>query len=221
MAPPADARPVKHAIKRLPRSFYLRPALRVAPELLGKYIVRCIGRTVLAGIIVETEAYRWDDPASHSYRGETPRNKVMFGPGGFLYVYFTYGMHFCSNVVTGVDGVGEAVLIRAVEPVIGIETMMQNRFASRDSKPIGPGQLKNLTNGPAKFCQAFAIARDENGTDLRGEKIYIGELSPPLHRSSTRRNPPFRIGKSGRIGIAVAKEKLWRFFMKGNPWVSR
>ncbi|MDE3057558.1 MAG: DNA-3-methyladenine glycosylase, partial [Bacteroidota bacterium] len=115
-------------MNKLPRSFYTRPALTVARELLGKILVRKIGSVMLTGKIVEAEAYLGEsDPASHAFRGKTERNSVMFRDGGYLYVYFTYGMHFCSNVVTGKEGIARAVLLRAVEPVEGIEAMKKNR----------------------------------------------------------------------------------------------
>lgn len=191
------------SLKKLPRSFYLRPTITVAQDLLGKYIIRKLGRQRLIGKIVETEAYGERDPASHSYRGKTKRNEVMFWEGGHLYVYFTYGMHFCANVVTGPEGRGEAVLIRAVEPIDGIEAMVKKR-----TTPL----LTTLTDGPAKFCQAFGIGRKENGIDLLGDEIYI---------TNGERIPRSRIGKSIRIGITNGKEKKWRFFVSGNTYVSR
>jgi len=202
-------------LKPLSRSFYLRPTLQVAQELLGKYFIRRIGKNLLIGKIVEVEAYRSNDPASHSFRGKTNRNNVMFCEGGHLYVYFTYGMHFCANVVTGREGIGEAVLIRAVEPLVGIEMMKTNRYGSNKSlnlKSLNHKPLINLTNGPAKFCQAFGIARQENGLDLLNSEISITEgESVPLKL----------IKRSIRIGIQQGVEKKWRFFIKGNPWVSR
>jgi len=194
----------------LPRSFYLRPTLQVARDLLGKLIVHRVGSKLLVGKIVEVEAYRGKDPASHSFRGETKRNEVMFGSGGHLYVYFTYGMHFCANVVTGHEGIGEAVLLRAVEPIVGIETMTRNRFSNL--KFLNLKSLVNLTNGPAKFCQAFALARPENGLDLCESRIMI---------TSGISVPSRNISRSSRIGIRTALEKKWRFYIKGNPWVSR
>lgn len=149
----------------------------------------------------------------------------MFGEGGHLYVYFTYGMHFCANVVTGRKGRGEAVLIRAVEPVEGIALMRGNRgigasgrggvgattsASSVEPRKGGNGE-KNLTNGPAKFCQAFGIGRKHNGTDLLGNHIFIveGETIPAK-----------MIGRSSRIGIRKGIEKQWRFFVKENGWVT-
>jgi len=192
-------------LKKLPRVFYLQPTLQVARNLLGKFLVRRLKGRLLVGKIVEVEAYRGSiDPASHAYRGKTKRNEVMFREGGHLYVYFTYGMHFCANVVTREQGIGEAVLLRAVEPVKGIDLMARNRRKGASSK--------ELTNGPAKFCQAFGIARKENGTDLLGDAIFIVERN---------KIPRSRIGSSERVGINSAKEKKWRFFVKGNDWVSR
>jgi DNA-3-methyladenine glycosylase len=180
----------------------------VAKDLLGKTIVRKIGRTILSGRIVEVEAYRGaKDPASHAYRGKTKRNEVMFGEGGYLYVYFTYGMHFCANVVAGKKDSGEAVLIRAVEPVMGIEMLKRNRGIDKRA-----GKLYALTNGPAKLCQAFGIERKENGTDLLGDEIFLTE-GESVPKSGT--------GTSVRIGISRGREKRWRFFIKNNQWVSK
>lgn len=194
----------------LPRSFFTRSSLIVAKELLGTLLVRRIGRTLLSGIIVETEAYRQDDPASHSYRGITDRTRVMFGIGGHLYVYFTYGMHHCANVVTGPDGRGEAVLIRAVEPVSGIERMAVNR--AKDVKSGRRSELISLTNGPGKLAQAFALTREHSGADLTDGSIFIAE---------GERIPRKRIVAATRIGISVAQEQPWRFYIDGNEWVSK
>ena len=192
--------------KRLPRSFYLRPTLIVAKYLLGKYFVRTLGKQTLVGKIVEVEAYLGEkDPASHTYRGKTKRNEVMFKKGGHLYVYFTYGMHFCANVVTEKEGIGHAVLLRAIEPVEGLELMRRNRGYSTDESD------KNLTNGPAKMCEAYGIGREENGTDLLGDKIFI-----TTGESITKSG----IAASQRIGIRKATDKKWRFYIKGNDFVS-
>ena len=190
---------------KLPRSFYLRPTLVVAKDLLGKYFVRRLRREILVGKIVEVEAYRGEaDPASHAYRGMTERNKVMFEEGGHLYVYFTYGMHFCANIVTQKQGVGEAVLIRAVEPLGGIGMMRRNRGIKNDDQ--------ELTNGPAKLCEAFAIKRNQNGIDLLGNEICI------VYGESVSKRA---IAGTTRIGIQVGKEKKWRFFVRRNKFVSK
>jgi DNA-3-methyladenine glycosylase len=207
-------------MKKLPRSFYTRPTLRVAQDLLGKILVRKSGKHILSGRIFEVEAYLGaKDPASHTYRGKTKRNEVMYRQGGHLYVYFTYGMHFCANVVTGKEGVGEAVLIRAVEPLEGIETMKKNRGLTADKgderekrEKTNKGDERELTNGPAKLCQAFGIGREQNGTDLLGDEIYLIKGKPI---------PKSDIVTSTRIGITSGKEKKWRFFFKGNEWTSK
>ena len=192
--------------RKLPRSFYSRPTLRVARDLLGKYFIRRAGRFVFVGKIVEVEAYRGSiDPASHAYRGKTPRNEVMFGEAGHLYVYFTYGMHFCANVVTECPGKAGAVLLRAVEPIRGITQMGRNRKQ-------GKGGRRLLTNGPARLCQAFRIGRKENGTDLLGGKIYITKGESVTDSE---------VSKSQRVGIREGRDKKWRYFVKGNPWLSR
>jgi DNA-3-methyladenine glycosylase len=179
--------------------------LTVAKELLGKYLVRRGGNTRLLGRIVEVEAYLGEhDPASHAYRGKTRRNAVMFHAGGHLYVYFTYGMHFCSNVVTEREGRGRAVLLRAVEPVAGIRAMKRNR-SSRE--------LTNLCSGPAKLCQAFRIGRKDNGVDLCGRDIWIAEDA---------RNPKkLQVGISRRIGVTDGKQHRWRFYLKNSRFISR
>ena len=190
-------------LKKLPRSFYLRPTLIVARDLPGKFLVRKQQGAILAGKIVEVEAYLGErDPASHAYRGKTKRNEVMFLYGGHLYVYFTYGMHFCCNVVTEAEGTGRAILIRALEPEKGIPRMRLNRKTTID----------NLCNGPAKVCQAFNIGRRENGTDLCGNQIWIAEDAA---------REPVSIGRSTRVGITDGTRHRWRFFIKGNRFVSR
>jgi DNA-3-methyladenine glycosylase len=187
----------------VPRSFYDADPLVVAPLLLNKLLVR--GDRV--GRIVEVEAYRGaDDPASHAFAGPTKRNAVMFGPPGHLYVYFTYGMHFCANTVCGPDGTADAVLLRALAPVSGVEAM---RAARR------PGTVdRDLTSGPAKLCQAFGITLAENGADLvtddRGLTLLDDGVAPPPHP-----------GVSVRIGITKAADRPWRFWVPGDPNVSR
>ncbi len=169
------------------------PAELAAPRLLGCKLVRRVDGRQLSGRIVETEAYSQDDVASHSYRGQTPRTKVMFGPAGHLYVYFTYGMHYCCNVVTGPDGHGSAVLIRALEPLAGLD---------RGTK----------TDGPAKLCKALGINKDLNGHDLHQEPLKL-LLEPPL--------PQTDIVQTTRIGISRGQGAPWRFYIRGNSYVSR
>jgi DNA-3-methyladenine glycosylase len=179
------------------------PAELAAPRLLGCKLVRQAGGHELVGRIVETEAYSQDDVASHSYRGQTPRTKVMFGPAGHLYVYFTYGMHYCCNVVTGPDGHGSAVLIRALEPLSGQAEMSQNRRGLNGSA---------LTNGPAKLCQALQIEKSFNGHDLHQEPLQL-LLEPPV--------PQTDIVQTTRIGISRGQDAPWRFYIRGNPYVSK
>ena len=136
----------------------------------------------------------------------------MFSKGGHLYVYFTYGMHFCANVVTGRSGKGEAVLLRAVEPIEGIDLMSRNRKHHPHGTRRRDAFQPNLTNGPAKLCEALKIRRKENGINLLGDEIYLLDL-PSLR--------PTAIATSMRIGIREGKETMWRFFIKGNEWVSR
>lgn len=193
-------------MKKLPRSFYTQRTLSVSKELLGKIFVGKIGSKYLSGMIVETEAYLFNDPASHSFRGLTERNKPMFNIGGYLYVYFTYGMHYCANVVTSKKEVGEAILIRAVEPIDGIDIMRTNRKFKDNHNP------HNLTNGPAKFAQAFSLTKLQNGIDLCGNEVFITE---------GKSIPNLSIVKTTRIGISSAIDKKWRFYIKGNEWISK
>jgi DNA-3-methyladenine glycosylase len=188
------------------RAFFRQSSAIVAKEILGAYLHRVLDGEELIGKIVETEAYCVGDEACHAYRGKTPRNAVMFGEGGFSYVYFTYGMHHCFNITANEEGVAEAVLIRAIEPVKGIETMRELRSkVTRD---------RDLTNGPGKLCQALSLSRTENEIDLiESDILYItrGESMIPANL----------IGVSTRIGINVAQDFLWRFFIKENEYVSR
>ncbi|MCU0406186.1 MAG: DNA-3-methyladenine glycosylase [Ignavibacteriaceae bacterium] len=198
------------SIKKLKKSFYRKEVVVVARELLGKVIVKSNGKENLAGKIVEVEAYHGDiDEAAHSYGGITERNEIMFEAGGYLYVYFTYGAHHCCNVVTGKKGQGTAVLIRAVEPVFGLERMIKNRFGR---KLKNEKEIFNLTSGPGKVCQAFKLDRSHSGTDLTGDKIFI--LDGVKIKSKD-------IGISKRIGITRSVDLPWRFFIKDNPYLSR
>lgn len=181
-------------------------ATEVAPLLLGCIVEREIGGQTLRARIVETEAYDQTDVASHSYKGRTPRTEVMFGRAGRLYVYFTYGMHYCCNIVTGTEGYGAAVLIRAVELLSG-ETYMETLRAGRSGR--------ELTNGPAKFCQAFAIDRDLNGHDLGQAPLRLLTPEPfPAYETD-------QITQTTRIGISQGKDLPWRYYVRGNPYVSK
>ena len=193
--------------KPFPQEFYLQDTCTVAKALLGQEVVRRLptGET-LAGIIVETEAYLTDDPACHAYRGQTPRNAAMFGPPGHAYVYFTYGLHMMFNLVCAPRGVAEAVLLRALEPTEGIELMRQNRG--------GMAETRQLTNGPGKLAQALALTRlDHNEADLTNPD---GKLFILPHTM-----PPFELVETTRIGITRGVDLPWRYYIRGNPYVSK
>jgi DNA-3-methyladenine glycosylase len=175
----------------------------VAPELLNKLLVR----DERVARIVEVEAYcGGEDPGSHAFRGRTPRNATMFGPPGRLYVYFTYGMHFCANVVCGDDGEASAVLLRGLTPVAGLDAMRAGRgprWADRD-----------LCSGPAKLCQAFGLDRSFDGADLVTGEDGIAVVDDGVA-------PPAAPAVSGRIGLSVAGDLPWRFYVAGAPGLSR
>lgn len=179
----------------LPRTFYLEDTVKVAKNLLGKKIVRKIGSQEISGIITETEAYRQkDDPASHAHKRITERNKAMFDEVGRAYVYFTYGMYYCFNVVARNPKFDAgAVLIRAIEPVKGIEIMKKNRKST---------DIKNLTNGPAKITQALQITKEQYGLDLtKNGELFITEGISEITK----------ITSHPRVGINQAIEKRWNF----------
>lgn len=165
-----------------------------------------------AGIVVETEAYDQDDPASHTFRGMTRRNAVMFGPPGFAYVYFSYGNHWCLNVVTGREGHGEAVLIRALEPIAGIDHMIRRRARGRKTRGAPPVPLRDLARGPGRLTQALAIDVRKNGVDL---------IHGPLGLYAPARRRRHRITVGPRIGITRAADTPWRFHVAGSPFASR
>jgi len=193
-------------LRLLSRNFFQKPTNQIAKDLLGKYLVRAFpNKKELIGKIVETESYLFDDPASHSFKGKTPRNSQMFSHPGTSYVYFTYGMYHCFNVVTNKKGIGEAVLIRAVEPVEGIEKMKKNRRKEK---------VNDLTNGPAKLTIAFGIDKSLNGVDLLSE-------NSELRIMEDGKKEKFEIVETERIGISVGAESLQRFFIKGNGFVSK
>lgn len=182
--------------------FLHEPVDAVAEKLLGCFLERTLEGKKVVVRIVETEAYDQEDAASHSFRGQTARNEVMFGEAGHLYVYFTYGMHHCANVVTGKSGYGSAVLIRAVEPIKGKEIIESRRGV------LGV----NATNGPGKICQALNIDMSLGGHDLK---------KSPLRLISGKLLPGEVVTKATRIGITKDAERLRRYYIADNPYVSK
>ncbi|HYI44889.1 MAG TPA: DNA-3-methyladenine glycosylase [Actinomycetota bacterium] len=196
---------------RLTKAFYERDALAVARELIGCLFCRSTKRGLLAVRLVETEAYRGPiDPGSHGYRGVTDRTRVMYGPPGRLYVYFTYGMHWCANVVCAREGTCEAVLLRAGEPVFGTDILRMNRGGiTRD---------RLIASGPARLAQAFGIAKGQNGASLlRGGDFWCAE------DADTQSLRTGEIAQTVRIGLGEGRgqEIPWRFVVPGHPHASR
>lgn len=202
--------------------FLENPSDVAAPLLLGCTLTRTITlngeKHKLVARIVETEAYDQDDPASHAFGGPSERNAAMFGPAGYLYVYVSYGMHHCCNVVCGPEGFGSGCLVRAVEPLEGIEVMRKLREAGRANKAQAgrvrkyPLKLRDLTNGPGKVCAALGIDKALYGHDLTVEPLVL-DFAPLL--------PGETIGHSPRVGISKNADALKRYFIEGNAFVSR
>lgn len=204
-----DAGEVLRLVK-LPQSFYIREATVVAKELLGKIFVRKTNGGLLAARITETEAYDGRiDPAAHSFVGKTKRNETMFEKGGLLYVYFIYGMYYCSNVVTGEEGEGSAALLRAMEPLAGVKQMALNRYGKED---LTRKEFVSLLNGPGKLCMAFDLTKKENGANLCGDEIFI---------ATEKEEKKFEITETSRIGIKKGTEFDWRFYIKDSEFISR
>ncbi|WP_334195885.1 DNA-3-methyladenine glycosylase [Muricomes intestini] len=201
-------------MEKLSREFYNRDSLIIAKELLGKVLVHEVNGEKVHAKIVETEAYMGvEDKAAHSY-GErrTPRVEVMYGKPGVSYVYFIYGMYFCFNVVTREEGVPQAVLIRALEPLEGLDFMAQNRYKKQYDE-LNRKQITGLTSGPGKLCTALQIDKSLNGEDLCGNSLYIEEGD----------GTDFHIVSAKRVGIdrtEEARDYLWRFYIKDNRYVS-
>jgi DNA-3-methyladenine glycosylase len=182
---------------RLRRDFFARSVHEVAPELIGATLL--VGG--VGGVIVEVEAYDQEDPASHGFRGPTPRNQAMFGPPGHAYVYRSYGIHWCLNLVCDVEGRAEAVLVRALEPTHGIDTMRERR---------GLDDARALCSGPGKLCQAIAVTREHDGAALD---------APPFELLVRPQAPELAVGP--RIGITRAAELPWRYGLAGSRFLSR
>jgi DNA-3-methyladenine glycosylase len=195
-------------MQRLNRTFFARDTLRVARELLGQRLVRAWAGQRISGRIVEVEAYiGQDDAACHASHGRTARNAVMFGPAGHAYVYFVYGMHYCFNIVTEAEGFAAAVLVRALQPIEGLDVMRSLRRGRSDDE---------LANGPAKLCSALAIDRALNGADLViGDELWVDEDD---------RTPDGWVSTGARIGVRGDTRALtvpWRFWVRDSPYVSR
>jgi DNA-3-methyladenine glycosylase len=197
----------------LPREFFNRDVVSVARELLGKLLIRREGRTLLAGRVVEDEAYLGaDDPAAHAYAGQTARNFVLFGPPGRAYVYFIYGNHYCLNVSCTPEGQGGGVLFRAIEPVFGLEAMAHARGIELPDSPRTT-QLRMISSGPGRMSEALDITRQrDNDKDLTSRKSDLWLADDGFR--------PERIVATPRIGITKAVEKPLRFSIRGNPFVS-
>ena len=190
-------------MKKLDRDFYLQNTVNAARALLGKTLVHRTKDGAISGLIVETEAYLVDDPACHACRGMTERNRTMFGEPGRAYVYFTYGSHYCLNFVTQPEGIAEAVLIRALEPLDGVGLMKRNRAREHE---------RDLCSGPGKLTQALMIDAHLDGEDLISDTLYV--VDGPTDVGPIVERP--------RIGIRKAADKLWRFYPRDRrEWVSR
>ena len=193
---------------RMNHSFFRQDTVELARKLLGCLLVHRTTDGVAGGMIVETEAYVGAvDKACHAYRNRSERTEIMYHDGGYAYVYFIYGMHHCFNVVTGPQGEGNAVLIRALEPVLGLDLMQRRRNTKT---------LQNLCSGPGKVCQAMGITKNEYGTDLCS-------AGSPLRILRYRNIPADHVASSPRVNVAYAEEAAawpWRFYVKDNPYVS-
>ena len=221
------AGPAASAVQPLQRAFFDRPSAEVAPDLLGCLLVHDTPAGLVAAVLTETEAYAGQaDPASHAFRGRTARNAVMFGPPGHAYVYFTYGMHFCVNLVCGPGSVASAVLLRAARVTEGAALAAARRSAgggtggqraAAGTEPGGsvrPVPARDLARGPARLCQALGIDRSQDGADACALASPLRICAPP------EPVPVSRISSGPRVGISVATEVRWRFWVAGDPFVS-
>lgn len=203
-------------MEKLKRDFYTRDSVTVAKDLLGKYLVHKVEGEEIIGKIVEVEAYMGpEDKAAHSYNNRrTERNEIMYGPGGFSYVYFIYGMYYCMNIVVEEIGKPQAILIRALEPISNMKAMSVNRY-NKSLKELNKREIKGLTNGPGKLCMALKIDRMQNGKDLCDDELYI---------MSDENKTSFEMISTTRINIDYAEEAAfypWRFYIKNNPYISK
>jgi DNA-3-methyladenine glycosylase len=194
---------------RVTRQFFHQPTLKAAKSLLGKFLVRKINGKIISGMIVETEAYvGFDDKASHASRGKTARNALMFGDGGFSYIYLIYGMYNCFNITTEKPDFPAAVLIRALEPVDGVDLMKKFRHTDVE---------KNLCAGPGKLCQALNLTKNQNELDLtKSKELWLEDRGVIVK--------PTQIVKTKRVGVDYAGDwahKPWRFYIKGNNFISK
>ncbi|GGE70070.1 DNA-3-methyladenine glycosylase [Priestia taiwanensis] len=203
---------------KAPISFYEGETLHIAKRLLGQKLVHVVDGVKRSGYIVEVEAYKGpDDKAAHSYSGRrTNRTEVMFGEAGYAYVYLIYGMHHCFNIVTAEIDIPHAILIRAIEPVDGIEEMKISRFSKTD---ITKAQYRNLTSGPGKLCRALGITLEQQGHSMQRDDLYIELVPEEEHLSSS-----YAVAAGPRINIDYAEEAIdypWRFYYEGHPFVSK
>jgi DNA-3-methyladenine glycosylase len=207
----------------LPLSFFARPTLRVARDLVGSVLTAGVNGVSVRGRIVEVEAYLGrDDPASHAARGPTGRSAIMFGPPGVAYVYFIYGMHHCLNVVTEPEGTAGAILIRALQPLAGLETMTRRRTGSRTAQGcVRRVRSRELCNGPGKLCQALGIDRSWNTLSfLAGQGSGTAQGSGHWLALEAGQSPAPRILETPRIGIRKAAARPYRFTESGSRWLS-
>jgi len=215
-APTVVSAPRRAALRPLPRSFFDRDPRQVAPELLGKLLVRREDRRLLAGRLVEVEAYcGLEDPAAHSYNGQTPRNAVLFGPAGHAYVYFIYGTHFCANISCQGEGEPGCILLRALEPVLGVEQMAAARGIELD-EDAPPGKLRMISTGPGRLCAALGITRPrDNGKDLCSPRSDLFVADDGWR--------PEKMLATPRVGINPKNPALHeplRYIIAGNEFVS-
>jgi DNA-3-methyladenine glycosylase len=203
----------------IPADFYDRDTCQTARDLLGCVVIHLTKDGLLAGEIVETEAYGPDDPANHANRGMTKRNTSMFGPPGHAYIYRIYGIYWCFNTVTRPKGIGEGVLIRALQPLVGIEQMSTNRNTEN---------IRMLCKGPGRLCQAMGISGELNHTPLQKKPLWITTMdqfrmimpsSVEMTLANSTRELP--VVQTSRIGIKQAVHLPWRFYLADNPYVSR